>query len=188
LQSELGKVGGKKMKINLRTLVGLIISISLIAISFGGCAKTEPAVDPNILSDYSISLFYVNDEYVQTGDDVKYEPLMPVYEMKINTTKDTLALDILNQLKIVPDLENYGTMVTDQIEFLGVTMDGDTAMVDFSSVGLSGSSTQESLIISQILSTLFLNFPDINQVQFLVDGQIAESLMGHIGASEPFLK
>lgn len=176
------------MKINLRILTGVIITISLLAISFGGCAKTEPVVDPNILSDYSISLFYVNDIYVQTGDDVANEPLMPAYEMKINTTKDTLALDILNQLKIVPDQENYGTMVTDQIEFLGVTLDGETANIDFNSVGLNGSSTQESLIISQILSTIFLNFPEINQVQFLVDGQIAESLMGHIGASEPFVR
>ncbi len=180
------RVGGTKMKVNFRILTVLIVTISLLAISFGGCAKTEPVVDPNILSDYSVSLFYVNDLYVETGDDVTYEPLMAAFEMKINTTKDTLGLDVLNQLKIVPDQENYGTMVTDQIEFLGVTMEADTAKVDFSSVGLSGSSTQESLIISQILSTLFLNFPDINQVQFLVDGQIAESLMGHIGASEPF--
>lgn len=176
------------MKVNFRILTGLIVSISLLAFSFVGCAKTEPVEDPNILSDYTVSLFYVNDVYVQTGDDVTYEPLMPVFEMTINTTKDTLALDILNQLKIVPEQEDYGTMVTDQIEFLGVTIEADTAKVDFSSLGLSGSSTQESLIISQILSTIFLNFPEINQVQFLVDGQIAESLMGHIGASEPFVR
>jgi hypothetical protein len=178
------------MKINFKVLIALIILLMLMAISFGGCTKTEPVepVDPNVLSDYSISLFYVNDEYVQSGDDVKDSPLMPAFETNINTSKDTLGKDLLEQLKVVPDIEDYGTMVTDKIEFLGVTIEGETANIDFSSAGLSGSSTQETLIISQILSTIFYNFKDVNQVQFLVDGQIAESLMGHIGASEPFLR
>ena len=170
------------MKTNFKNLMVLVIIVSLSIFGLGGCAKA----DPNILNDYSVNLFYVNDQYVQTGDDVTYEPLMPAYEMKINTTKATLAKDLLEQLKTVPKEDNFGTMVTDKIIFKSVTIDGDTANVDFSSVGLNGSSTQETLIISQILSTIFYNFKEVKQIQFLVDGQIAESLMGHIGASEPF--
>jgi hypothetical protein len=60
------------------------------------------------------------------------------------------------------------------------------AYVDLVGDGLFGSSLEESLLISQIVSSLVVSFEEIENVQFLIDGEVADTLMGHIDVSEPF--
>jgi spore germination protein GerM len=81
--------------------------------------------------------------------------------------------------------EGSSTMVTEQVVFNSVYLEGDTAYVDFKSVGPSSGSMGEGFLISQIVNTL-LDFDEVKQVQFLVNGEVAETLMGHVGTAEPF--
>lgn len=46
-------------------------------------------------------------------------------------------------------------------------------------------STGEMMAIKAMTQTLF-QFPEVKEVLFLVDGQTAESLMGHVDISQPF--
>ena len=48
-----------------------------------------------------------------------------------------------------------------------------------------GGSTAEILTVYSIVNTLTTNFPEIKQVQILIDGNTIDSLAGHIDISEP---
>jgi spore germination protein GerM len=50
-----------------------------------------------------------------------------------------------------------------------------------------GGSTGELFTIRSIVRTLSLNFPDVERVRVLVDGEEIETIAGHIDASVPFL-
>lgn len=50
-----------------------------------------------------------------------------------------------------------------------------------------GGSTGELFTIRSVVQTLAANFPDIESVRFLVEGQEIETIAGHIDASVPFL-
>jgi len=61
--------------------------------------------------------------------------------------------------------------------------------VDFSSrlvSGHPGGSTGELLTIRSVVKTLALNFPNIESVRFLVEGEEVETIAGHIDATMPF--
>ena len=67
--------------------------------------------------------------------------------------------------------------------------DAGGAYVDFSSELVTnhpGGSTGELFTIRSVVRTLSLNFPDVEAVQFLVDGDEIETIAGHIDASVPF--
>lgn len=63
------------------------------------------------------------------------------------------------------------------------------AFVDMSSEFVSnhpGGSTGELFTIRSIVRTLGLNFPDVERVSLLVEGEEIETIAGHIDASIPF--
>ena len=69
-----------------------------------------------------------------------------------------------------------------------VTVEGDLATVDFDGSiqrTFSGGSTGEELLVGSLVDTL-TDFPEINRVQILVDGNAVESLAGHMDISKPF--
>ena len=162
----------------------LCLLMLMIALALSGCAS-PPVDEPSDAADYNVKLFFVNEEAVTIGDG-SLEPLMPAEEMTLSSTPGGIQLATIEALKIVPSKESYGTMVSDTLKINAVYTEDGTAYVDLSRENLSGSSTQETLLISQIVKTLRESFPEILRVQFLVDGQVVESLMGHMAADKPF--
>ena len=61
-----------------------------------------------------------------------------------------------------------------------------SATVDFEPMSLSGSASEEELLIGQIVLTLTQSFPEVKSVNFTVHRQPIDSLMGHLDTSEPF--
>jgi germination protein M len=65
-------------------------------------------------------------------------------------------------------------------------LDGGVAVVDLSSQARSGGGTDaEELRIYGLVDTITYNYPSVEAVQFLVDGQEVESLLGHLDISRP---
>jgi len=175
----------------LLVLLCLMLAAGLTA--FTGCGSkdngagqpdenTDPVVEEQ---DYSVTLFFANEDYITSGDE-SLEKFM-VYQTDMKAIPADAYKAALELLKTSPD-QGYSTVITDQITFNDVYTEGDTAYVDLSSSGLNGGSLEETFLISQIVDTLLNTFPEIKQVQFLVDGQPTESLMGHFDASAPFSK
>jgi germination protein M len=64
-----------------------------------------------------------------------------------------------------------------------------TAYINFSrelQTEYPGGAWTETLTIYSLVNTLTQDFPDIKQVQILVEGEVIDSLAGHIDASRPF--
>lgn len=174
----------KKRKIVLIMLCA-VLAFGMFGLAACGSGETgsKDDTDKPTEQDYRVTLFYANDEYIATGDE-SLEKFM-VYETDMTAKPETIYKSALELLKASPD-EGYGTVITDQIKFNDVYLEGDTAYVDISGTGLTGGSFEETFLISQIVDTLLNSFDEIKQVQFLVDGKTAETLMGHVGTTDPF--
>lgn len=72
-------------------------------------------------------------------------------------------------------------------KLLQVTVSGKVAKVDFSrelQKNFVGGSTGEEMLVGSVVNTL-TEFPEIQKVQILVDGQEVETLSGHMDLSRP---
>ena len=174
---------------SLLILLCMILALGMTALT--GCGSKGSGNDEPDNTDavkeqnYTVTLFFANEDYVATGDE-SLEKFM-VYQTDITAKPADAYKAALELLRKSPDT-GYSTVLTDQIQFNDVYAEGDTAYVDLSGSGLNGGSLEETFLISQTVDTLLNSFKEIKQVQFLVDGQPAESLMGHVDASAPFTK
>jgi len=171
-------------------LILLCAVLALAMFGFTGCSKDSDTEEPDgsgevAEQNYRVTLFFANEEYVATGDE-SLEKFM-VYESEMASKPGYAYMDALELLKTSPE-EGYSTVISDQIKFNDVYLEGDTVFVDFDSNGLNGGSLEETFLISQIVNTLINSFDEVKQVQFLVDGEAAETLMGHVDTAAPFTK
>lgn len=172
---------------NKLLLLMLCMFMVLGSIGLMGCSNGEDMTNEEnkeAADSIFVELYYANEAYITTGDE-SLDKLMPAYESKIPEDSSNVYVQTLEALKIVPD-EGYETLITENIIFNDVYVEDDTVFVDLSSNGLNGGSLSETFLISQIVETLTHSFKEIEQVQFLVDGEVVVSLMGHIEATEPF--
>lgn len=148
----------------------------------------EPVEDPaeEIVEEESVevTLYFGNNEYILTGDE-QYEYMLTEVQT-ITYGEICLEEAIVRALMDGPvDIDTLSTGFHENIVLNSVDVFDGVAYVDFSSEGLYGGSMQESYIISQVVESL-TSLDTVDKVQFLVDGQEAESLMGHIDIRSPF--
>ncbi len=165
-----------KKKTAVAVLIGCIVV--MLATLAAGCAKDEEEEEAS-----DVHLSYANEEYVVSGSGEAYIDVAT--EMVL--TEGSEVLSVLTALR-APVEETYLTMLTENIVINSADLSesGDTVTVDLASTGLNGGSLQEELLIGQIVRTICLTFDSVTYVQFTVDGQIAETFMGHMEADEPF--
>lgn len=185
------------MKNKRRLLILLCIILALATAGMAGCGtKGDTAgsqdgtggANPDMQEAegtevYRVALYFANEEYINTGDETLKKFNISVAD--ITSSPENVYQDTLELLRH-PD-EGNSTMITEQVVFNRVYLEGNTAYVDFKSVGSGGGSMVEGFLISQIVNTL-LNFDKVEQVQFLMNGKVVETLMGHVGTAEPFTK
>ncbi|HHU17806.1 MAG: GerMN domain-containing protein [Anaerovoracaceae bacterium] len=176
------------MKCKRRWIV--LLSLVLVLSMFGltGCGTDNGALEPGGELDeqtYNATLFFSNEEYVAIGDESLEKYL--VYEREFSAMPGDAYFYAVEMLRNPPE-EGYSTSITDKIKFNDIYMAGDTVYVDLDSNGLNGGSLEEAYLIGQVVNTLINTFAEVQQVQFVIDGEVAESLMGHIDASSPFTK
>ena len=100
---------------------------------------------------------------------------------------ETLEMKVLESLKAKVEDETIYNAVEEQIKFNGVKVEDKIASVDISSENLNGSSTQESFLVDAVVAAL-TSLDSVDGVKFLVDGQPAETLMGHLEVTEVLTK
>lgn len=142
--------------------------------------QDEEQVETN---EKDVDLYFTNPEYVETGDE-DLEKVKP--ENRTIEYEDTILEEaVVEELLKGPEDESLDNGIPSSITLIDVELIDGTAYVNFEEEGMSGSSLQEILTLHQILASL-LNLDSVDAVQFLIDGEIAESLMGHILTEEPF--
>ena len=171
-----------------KIVVLFLIVISLFTLAACGKQVKTPedpnngVVDPNPQGEkVEVTLYYMNQEYIITGN----ESLEKLISLKREVTVGEKPIEevLMAELQKKPE-DNKLSTALDTIKVLSVETAENTAYVNFSSDKLYGGSLQEMAIISQVVMTL-TELPGIEQVQFLVDGSIRETLMGHDIILEP---
>ena len=72
--------------------------------------------------------------------------------------------------------------------FNSVKLDGDVARVDFAQElldALPSGSSSEMMAAYAVINSLALNYPQVRQVQFTLDGKPLQTLKGHLDVSMP---
>ncbi|OEH86875.1 hypothetical protein BHU72_01015 [Desulfuribacillus stibiiarsenatis] len=136
---------------------------------------------PETPATKTVTIYYVNVEYALTGNE-DLKSVLPV-ERQITIGNKAIEELIVEELQKKPIEQGLATEL-ERLTILNVYTEGDTAFVNFSEQNLNGGSLQESLALSQLVSSLTA-LEAINQVQILVNGNVTETFMGHISIEEP---
>ena len=175
----------------------LLIISSLLVFSLIACTPKNEPVEPEepVIEEpmepeettektQDVVLYFGNNEYILSGDE-KFEWMLTEERTVTYGPEMSLEEAIVRELMAGPeDTEKMSTSFPQNLELISVeTLDG-TAYVNFKGENLHGGSMQESYIISQTVESLG-GLDYVDRVQFLVDGEKAESLMGHMSIEEP---
>lgn len=95
------------------------------------------------------------------------------------------ALKCLREKNLPADTK-AGTAFKNQYKINYISESEGEVTVDFSSRNLVGTEADERLLIAQIVGTLTGSFEEVERVFFTVDGEPAETLMGHVSIAYSF--
>lgn len=134
-------------------------------------------------NEEEITLYFVNKKYIETGDE-SLEKLISETRV-VNYENMSLEKAIVDELMKGTENTELDTAIPSEAKLIDIEVSDKTAFVNFAKEGLQGGSLEEDLILNQIIKT-FIELDNIDKVQFLIDGDKAETLMGHFEISEPF--
>ena len=132
---------------------------------------------------YNVTLTYPSTAYIVDGDE---DNKKVTEQVTVTATKDDVITKVLDQLSQAPKTEGAEPVGLDKFDYSKSKLDGTTAVVDLSG-DLTGGSLDEDVLARSIVNSL-LSVDGIKAVEFTVNGEKAESLMGHVDISEPFTK
>lgn len=151
-----------------------------------GIEEVNEGVEDIVLKDIEVVLYFANNKYIETGDEAESYILGERRNVEYGDVSLYEAI-ILELMQGPINDEELSTFIPDSVTLLGIDVINNIAYVDFSEKGLHGGSMEEYFIISQIANSL-IGVNDVEAVQFLIDGEIRESLMGHFDTSKPLGK
>lgn len=179
-------------KINRNNTVWLMLILILSATFFlWACGNDLDDLDEEGLT-YDFKLYFANSDYVETGDES-----LGVYivdSRKLEVAKDENPWIVLLEELKNPGSDQLWTAVEKGLVFIDVYVDAEDPeilYVDLSGLE-GGGSLKEGLFIGQIVKTALANSKIIDEdsladkIQFLIEGEISESLMGHYESFRPF--
>lgn len=129
------------------------------------------------------SLYYPSKDYIATGDEGNKYIQVPVTLEA--SSKEDLAKEAQALLEKEPG-DDQGENFVKPGQIKSISLKDGIAYVDLAKDQFtSGGSLDEEVFLGQVVKTL-TSFKDVEGVQFLVDGQEAESLLGHYDLSQVF--
>ena len=164
-----------------RQRIAWILTAALLVMALVGCGSSGGNEAGEEQEEYSIVLYYVNDAYVETGDE-SLEPLV-VTEGTLNIESSLIEERYQQTLEMLSQPVDGADTMFRQGMVHGVTVSDGLAVVDFDSNMMYGGSMEESFLIEQVVRTLIKSFDDVERVAFTVDGEEVDSLMGHLEAN-----
>jgi spore germination protein GerM len=113
-----------------------------------------------------------------------------VRNIRAHVRRDEEIEAVVEQLLVGPDTQGLISAMPPGTRLWHAFFDDKQSLVylDFSQElvsGLRGGSTTELMVLTSLLRTLAVAFPDIHGAQILVDGLEIETLAGHIDLTEP---
>lgn len=180
----------------MKKVIVIAIVIMVLVLALAGCKSPIKNIDQEQQNNggdtivnpepqgetVKLSLYYANQEYIQTGNEGLDKLLME--ERDVTVTDKGLAEVAVQELMKGPQNKDAASVIPSRIQLIGVEVADNIAYVNFSASGMNGGSFEEMLLVNSIVTTL-TELDNIDAVQFLVDGKKVETLMGHIYTMEP---
>lgn len=189
----------------MKRLVALSIGLLILGTVLSGCSGSEEkgtgkaeesvAVDKSEESSEAESAEPGEEREAEGGQEeaddsikvyVPNEDATALIEVLVegNTDKkpEELVIDKLKDQDTGND--DYKKAIREDIAVHSVTVEGDMAIVDLAGENLVGSGVEESFLIDSVVMSL-TSLKGIERVQFLVDGEKRDSLMGHFEIGDP---
>jgi germination protein M len=139
-----------------------------------GDKKNDPAVAQNL----QVKLYYPNDDATKLVAVMQQVPAHDKYQASVKAlmagTKQAGLIGIFPK----------------EAKLRSVTVKDGLATVDFSrelTRRFVGGSTGELMLVGSLVDTL-TEFPEIKKVQIKIEGQIVETIAGHMDTSAPFVR
>ncbi|MDI6735508.1 MAG: GerMN domain-containing protein [bacterium] len=170
----------------MKTKLPLLIIMAFVLIGlalFFLSQKEKPFVRIPFISPKEITVKL----YFSSKDGLSFVP----EEHRIPKLGDRLqqAKEVINELIKGPISADLFPTIPQQTQLKEVYFYNDITYVDFSNELIKshpGGSSGEIQTIFSLVNTLTSNFPEINYVQFLVEGKEIETIAGHIDTTMPF--
>lgn len=150
-----------------------------------GDTVIPPASEQERKRTVTVTLYFPNAEYVRTGNEEL--PRVLAVEREITVKGDNLEEAVLNELRTPPPGEKMLSGIRGDLRVIEARTEGNTVYVNFSGENMHGGSLEEILLVEQVVRTMTA-LEGIEKVQFLVDGEKRETLMGHLSTDEPLGK
>lgn len=167
-----------------------IILMLFLIVSMVACSKApkdnNPDTNPNSNEDEVQDITETEKNVTIYYSDADATNLVKK-NITIKPQDNTLEEEIIGKLKEQPSDENLFAVIPSNVSILSVRTEKNITYVDVSSEDLYGGSTQERFMIDGIVMSL-TELENIEKVQFLIDGNKAETLMGHYTIEEPFTR
>lgn len=135
----------------------------------------------NEAKTYSVKLVFPSEDYIVNGNE---ENKTVTQKTDITADNKTIVTKVLDALAGTPSAEGAEPTGLDKFDYSKSTLDGSKAIVDLSG-DVSGGSLEEDVLVSSIVNSL-LSVDGIKSVSFTVNGQSAETLMGHVDITQDF--
>jgi len=161
----------------LKTLVVNILVIALIVGAYAVYSWYHKGSE----EEHQVLIYLIQS----TPTDFDLVPVERTIEGPLDPTKAMQA-----QLKGPLAHEDLSAPVPEGTRLLDLTVQGTLATANFSrdiTQKFTGGSLMEAYLVEAIVKTL-TQFPDIDMVQILVEGETVESIGGHILISKPLRK
>lgn len=177
---------------NSKKAVWLMLVLILSTAFFLWACGNDPGESEEEGLTYDFKLYFANSDYVETGDESLGVYIVDSRKLEVDKDENPWIV-LLEDLK-KPGSDQLWTAVEEEVVFLDVYVDAENPellYVDLSGLQ-GGGSLKEGLFIGQIVKTAIANSTVIDEdslvdkIQFLIDGEISESLMGHYESFGPF--
>lgn len=169
--------------------VGLILAVVAVAVAFSGCSllpfgrptgdANEPPVTPGAGQQrVDLRLYFADSQAMYLEPEDRTVTARP---------EDTYQTLVIRELIDGPAVEGHGRTIPEGTKLLSLEIVDGVAYVNFSKeiqTNHWGGSTGEMFTIYSIVNSL-TESPEVTAVQFLIEGQRVESLVGHADLTKP---
>ncbi len=186
-----------------QTLLAVLVLSMLIALMVAGCREATPvAEEPEIENESGEE----NNNTDNENDEAVPEPvdaiMLDIYFMEIKETSFELGKEtrkfgtfggpqvdleeVMAELLKGPETDDLSRVIPEGTVLRGITLEYGVAYVDFSEELLQAQvgSEAEAILVGSIVKTL-TQLEEVDSVQILVEGEIVETIAGHISIDKP---
>lgn len=187
----------RKRTILLLSIVLLISAFLAAACDSAGVKVNAPQLNTSLQKEADLDELLSNEKTADDGQErlVKLyfsdqQMLNLIPETRKVRTGENFYQQVLEELLRGPDNKELCRTIPEGTELLSFSLEGKTATVNFDRNLRErhwGGSTAELFTVYSIVDTL-TQFPEIEKVSFLLDGEKIDSLVEHVDLTEPLEK